>query len=131
MHCFVRILTIAFVGFIVWAIYQANSGAESVFAQYIRGLPYGDKMGHFLLFGLLTLLINGSLRFRRIRIGSFSLLLGSVLVLVFVAIEEASQGLLPTRSMDIHDFYADCAGIWLFSLISLQLASLSEKAESK
>ena len=118
----IRIVAIVFFGFILWAIYQANTGAESQFAQLVRSIPYGDKVGHFGLFGLLTLLANSSFNYSKIQLGRCSVLVGTVLVLGFVTIEEASQGLLPTRTMDAYDLIADFLGIAMFTLISLKFA---------
>ncbi|WP_244325652.1 hypothetical protein [Shewanella aestuarii] len=48
-------LAVGFFGFIIWIIYLANTGGRSVFFVLIKHMPYGDKVGHMLLFGTLTI----------------------------------------------------------------------------
>jgi len=108
----------AFLGFIVWIIYLANTGGNSVFFDLIKHIPYGDKVGHCLLFGTLTFLANLTLKFKTIKWGSISLYLGSSLVAVFVLVEEMSQGFISSRTLDGADLLADGVGIALFSYFS-------------
>lgn len=108
----------AFLGFIVWIIYLANTGGTSVFFDLIKHIPYGDKVGHCLLFGTLTFLANLTLKFKTIKWESISLYLGSSLVAVFVLVEEMSQGFIPSRTLDGADLLADGVGIALFSYFS-------------
>ncbi|UJF21522.1 VanZ family protein [Shewanella sp. OMA3-2] len=105
----------AFLGFIIWVIYLANTGGNSIFFDIIKHIPYGDKVGHCLLFGVLTYLANLTLQFNTIRLGSLPLYMGSCLVGLFVLVEEMSQGFIPRRTLDIADLAADGVGIMLFS----------------
>ncbi|MCW3173311.1 VanZ family protein [Shewanella subflava] len=108
----------AFLGFIIWIIYLANTGASSVFFDLIKHIPYGDKVGHCLLFGTLTFLANLTLKFNTITLGRVSAYIGSCLVAVFVLVEEISQGFIPSRTLDGADLLADALGIALFSYFS-------------
>jgi len=108
----------AFLGFIIWIIYLANTGAPSVFFDLIKHIPYGDKVGHCLLFGTLTFLANLTLKFNTITLGRVSAYIGSCLVAVFVLVEEISQGFIPSRTLDGADLLADALGIALFSYFS-------------
>jgi len=74
-------------------------------------IPYGDKVGHLGLFGLLTLLANISTRCSHFLLGRFTIYWGSFCVLIFVTFEELSQHFLPTRTLDIFDYGADLIGI--------------------
>ncbi len=108
--------------FIVWMIYTANTGGKSVFFELVGAIPYGDKLGHILLFGLLTLCANFTLSFATTKFPLWSfqprLYKGSLLVLVFVLLEEGSQYYIPTRTFDIYDLFADGIGISMFTFIS-------------
>ena len=108
----------AFLGFIIWIIYLANTGGTSIFFELIKHIPYGDKVGHCLLFGTLTFLANITLKFKTIKLGRFSVYIGSCLVAVFVLGEEISQGFIPSRTLDIADLMADGVGIGLFSYLT-------------
>lgn len=110
--------TTMFFLFILWVIYMANVGASTVFFDLVKVVPLGDKIGHVVLFGVLTLGLNISLNYRTCPGGNTGLLLGSCLVFAFAIIEELTQQLCTTRTFDVADLMADAAGIMLFSLIS-------------
>jgi len=113
-----RIFAVSFFLFIIWIIYLANTGSKSVFFDLIGGMAYGDKLGHFVLFGLLTLGVNIALKFRRITTPLLSIYVGSLLVTAFAVGEEVSQGFISSRTLDLHDLVADIAGIATFTLAS-------------
>jgi hypothetical protein len=51
---------VLFALFILLVIILADMGQLGVFG-FLNRIPYGDKVGHFLLYGILTLLIDLSL----------------------------------------------------------------------
>ncbi|AZG74345.1 VanZ family protein [Shewanella livingstonensis] len=112
------VITAAFFSFIVWIIYLANTGSHSIFFDLIKPMPYGDKVCHMLLFGLLTFVTNLALQSRHFQLGRLPLYYGTVLVSIFVLSEEISQGFIPSRTLDIIDLVADAVGITLFSYLS-------------
>ncbi len=112
----IPLLSISFFSFILWVIYLANTGQNSMFFRFIAAIPYGDKLGHFCLFGGLTLLANFALRLKVVKLGSLSLYWGTILVSAFVIIEEASQYFIPNRNFDLIDLTADFIGIGFFTL---------------
>lgn len=78
---------------------------------WVARIPLGDKIGHFFVYGLLTLamLYYAGTTPRRIGYG----LLGMI---VFVTADEALQAVLPTRSFDGFDYLASLLGIAAFTL---------------
>lgn len=82
----------AFFGFILWIIYEADTGANNIFLYAADLIPYGDKLGHIWLYGGLALLLSLLLKRRVVLVKSVRFQLGSVLVLGFAVIEELSQG---------------------------------------
>lgn len=115
------LLSVLFFLFILWVIMMANSEQQTIFFTLVKSLPYGDKLGHFFLFGLLTLGVNIGTAFRLVVLYRIRVFFGSLLVLLFVTVEEASQHFIPARTMDGMDLMADIAGITLFSLITLYI----------
>ncbi len=116
-------LSVAFLGFIVWIIYLANTGQSSVFFNLVASIPYGDKLGHFCLFGLLTLGFNFVFKLKSFNLVFFNLAslkvyVGSSVVLLFAVLEELSQYFIPNRTLDATDLLADVVGILLFNLIT-------------
>jgi len=90
-----------------------------------ESIPGGDKIGHFVLFGLLSFLVNLVLQATVVRCGRLTILKGSALVMVIVIAEEVSQLLFVSRSFEVLDLAADLAGIWFFG----QLPGLYSKRE--
>jgi len=104
--------------FICWVILQADSSSDSIFFDVAGAIPYGDKVGHILLYGVLTSLTIVAVGFRRIYLANRCLPLGAVMVFVFAAVEEISQIFLPNRTFDMIDLCADLIGVVLFSLMT-------------
>jgi hypothetical protein len=88
-------------------IYLANTGQGGHYWSFLTGIPMGDKLGHIGLLGFFSLILNLSLRCRRL--GPF--LLGSCLLVTCMLIEEASQQFLVHRSFDLIDMLANLVGI--------------------
>jgi len=117
----IPLLSISFFCFILWIIYLANTGQNSLFFQFVASIPYGDKLGHFCLFGLLTLAANFTFKLKSFQLLSMEVYLGSVLVFTFVVIEELSQYYIPNRTLDALDLMADFFGIVFFTLTTTYL----------
>lgn len=110
-------LTLAFFAFILWIIYLADTGSSGL-VTLVHQVPYGDKLGHVLLYGLLTLLLNLTLKMHTLRWGRLRLLFGTFAVSLFALLEELSQAWLPYRTLDVQDLVADAIGIGGFTLLS-------------
>lgn len=119
---FLVLLAIGFFGFIGWVIYLANTGQKSVFFDLVAAIPYGDKLGHFFLFGLLTLFINLAFKFKASVIGGVKIYWAALIVFTFVLLEEFSQYFIATRSFDLVDLLADLSGIVFFCIVSTFLS---------
>ncbi len=113
--------TLAFVCLLGYIIWTATTEQPSAFFRMINSVPFGDKISHFLLVGLLTLLVNLSLRNQQVLIGPRKWLLGSMLVVVLITGEELSQALIPSRSLDAFDLLANYAGVFVFGYVAKYL----------
>lgn len=115
-----KYLTIAFSCFIVLLIIVANFKLYNPFLPFVKAVPYGlgDQLGHFVLMGFLAFLVNMTMKAKTVKVGSFNLLLGSLIVAVFVTLEEGSQYFLSTRTCDWFDLMADYLGILLFGRLA-------------
>jgi len=121
MKKIIPLLSISFFGFILWIIYLANTGRNSIFFEFVASIPYGDKLGHFCLFGLLTLALNFSCKLKSLHLMSIKVYLGSIVVFAFVIIEETSQFFIATRTVDMLDLLADFIGIVFFNVVTKYL----------
>lgn len=115
--------TVLFALFIAWIVYLADTGQDSIFFEVVKMLPLGDKLGHFVLFGLLALGANLALKHRGIRWGRWLVPAGALLVFFVAAAEELSQMFVSGRTCDITDLLADVAGIASFTVIGLFIAA--------
>jgi VanZ family protein len=97
--------------FIIWIIIVSDAGGSNFVIDSVRAIPYGDKLGHMVLYGVLAILVNIS--FARRKRNHLGLPLGCALVLLFALVEELSQGFFPsTRTLDVGDMAADLIGIY-------------------
>jgi VanZ family protein len=107
-----KIKVLALLGFLslLYLIWAANSGCLPAMATAIYEFPNGDKISHFVLYGLiaflLTLAFPRTWQARRFRIPIITLFF-----LLFAIVEEWSQSLFPLRTADVIDGICSCLGI--------------------
>lgn len=104
--------------FICTVIIMADNNSDSILFDIVRSLPYGDKLGHILLYGALTTLMVIALKFKTISIRKMNVQLGSILVLSFAFIEEITQLFLVNRTFDLNDIVSDVIGVVVFTVIT-------------
>ena len=113
-------LTILFTLFIILIIVLADTGNLGIL-KTINEIPFADKVGHFVLYGILTLLINltllrsvpGPQRMRT------ALTIGLVLS-VLIGLEEFSQRNFSSRTFSLGDLTASYLGVLFFSWLALR-----------
>ena len=113
----IRIFSVFYFLAIILIIFAADFDLlpESVITTF--GLPYGDKIAHFILMGIFCLLANYSLNNRTILILSKNILLGSLIVIVLVTLEEISQSFFPSRTASVFDLASSYLGIFIIGNI--------------
>jgi polysaccharide biosynthesis protein VpsQ len=112
-------------GFAVLSIVVSASafGTSRVFG-FVGLVPFGDKLGHFLLIGNLAMLFDLALGRRDLRAFTLRVPLAPTIVVVLVALEELSQRWFPgRRTFDLLDLGADVLGVIAFVLAARLLAS--------
>jgi len=117
-------ITVFFALFIILIIILADRG-ELGLLRLVNQIPYGDKVGHFILYGILTLLIDLTL-FRSFPLQSPSLLAvkcGLILALLIGA-EEFSQQFFASRTSSLRDLIASYLGVIFFSWLALRIIKL-------
>lgn len=102
--------------FICYIIFCADTGQSVLFVKQVRHLPYGDKVCHFLLYGILAFLVNLAFNNKTVLIMRRPFLLGSIWVLFFAIAEEFTQLFLVHRSFELIDIICDVLGIALASV---------------
>ncbi len=106
------ILPISFLLFILSIILLANLGYGPALWGFINNIPQGDKIGHFILYGLTLLSIESLWKFKKLGVGA-------ILSIFFVIIEELSQIFIVSRTFSLLDLFWSFAGIAVFEVVIL------------
>lgn len=109
-----KILLIVYVFVLAVIIFIASQKGTRYVLNFVGDIPYGDKLGHFLLMGGFSFLLNLVLNAKTFGFGKFRYLLGSLIVLVVVTLEEISQIFIAGRTFDWGDLVFDYLGIFVF-----------------
>ena len=111
---------ILFAVFILLIIVLADAGRLGMLAT-INQIPFADKAGHFILYGILALLVNLALfhasplqNRRRVAVTT-----GLILV-VLIGLEEVSQQFFAERSFDLVDLTFSYLGVVFFSWVAIK-----------
>jgi polysaccharide biosynthesis protein VpsQ len=111
-----KILALLFLIFILLVIVAADMDAIPSFIRDIYRFPGGDKLGHFILYGILAFLLARAFP-GPARLGRISIPIVIIALLAFAAVEEYTQQFFSLRTSDIVDltfsFLGILAGAWL------------------
>jgi VanZ family protein len=114
-------LAIIFTLFIVLIIILADVGILNHYVGFIYEVPWGDKAGHFILYGILALLINLAL-FRlypnqsRIQVAARC----GLILAILIGLEEFSQKYDAYRTFDLVDLTFSYLGVLFFSWVAIK-----------
>ena len=114
------ILTFSYVAVIALIIFLADHQSTTFVFHWLRAIPGGDKIGHFLLIGGFSFVVNYGLSCRTFRLLSRNFLLGSIIVAILITAEEFSQLFISTRTFDLVDLFFDLLGIWVFGKLAMR-----------
>lgn len=115
-------LAILFTIFIILIIVLADVGILKHYVGFIYDFPFGDKVGHFTLYGILTLLIDLA-AFRSFpdqSSGRLAVKCGLTLALL-IGLEEFSQRYFSSRTSDIVDLVFSYLGVAFFSWLAVKI----------
>jgi VanZ family protein len=112
---------ILFSAVIVAIIVLADAGKLGSVA-WLYDFPGGDKVGHFVLFGILSLLVNLAAMERRGsgHVGQVVLKV-SVVLAVLIGLEELSQNWFASRTSSWTDLAASYLGVATFAWMALEI----------
>ena len=117
-----------------WIAWMIAITVQSSFAGI--GLPTGiavsDKVLHFIVFGILGLLITRGMRYTKIQFfKNRPAITAVVLGCIFALSDEVHQAFVPARSAEILDWVADFLGIVVFSYLYSRWMHSREEAVSQ
>lgn len=115
-------LAILFSLLILLIIVLADMGSLPQFLQVWNDFPYGDKAGHFILYGILTLLVDLAL-FRSLpkRSLKWVAITSGLILSLLIGLEEFSQQFFANRTFSLNDLAASYLGVILFSWLALRI----------
>ena len=114
-------LTALFGLFILLIIVLADTGNLGI-VSFLYHFPYADKVGHFILYGILILLINLTLCRARPAQARLRVVLYSGLTLaLLIGLEELSQQYFANLTFDLVDLSASYLGLIFFSWLGLRM----------
>lgn len=119
-------LTILFTLFIVLVIVLADTGNLG-FMGFVYRIPFADKVGHFILYGILVLLTDLTL-FRSIPSQGRNqiVLLSGLTLALLIGLEELSQQNFSHRTFDLIDLSASYLGVIFFSWLAMRMIQAKE-----
>jgi VanZ family protein len=118
-----RLITISYIAIIIFIIIAADMGQLNFTIRWIHSIPYGDKLGHFILVGMLAFVVNLSLGAARWHWLGWSMLKGSLIIFILITLEECSQLFISYRHFDIGDLLSNYLGILLLGHLAIYFSS--------
>jgi VanZ family protein len=119
----IKWLTVLFILFMLAMIILADLGAIPDPVKMIYRFPNGDRVGHFILYGILTFLVTMVFP-RHIQITGINVFYGSLIIAALATLEEFSQLFFPHRTSDLIDLIFSLLGIvcadWLVRFLRKQ-----------
>ena len=113
-------LTFFFTLFIILVIVFADLGKLGILGV-LNQIPFGDKAGHFILYGILTLLLNLTF-IRALPARSPKLIVATIglILAMIIGVEEYSQQFFANRTYDLVDLMFSYLGVVFFSWVTLK-----------
>jgi VanZ family protein len=118
---FLRLSVLLFALFLLLVIVLANTGKVGDVFGWVYYIPYGDKVGHFVLWGILALLVSLAYPTSRVQILSLKILKSNLIVCIAPVLEEISQLFFPERSASLIDLAAGLVGIFILGEVGAWL----------
>lgn len=114
-------IAILFTAFILLVIVLADTGILSRYLAFMYRVPYADKLGHFILYGILALLLNMAFFRSRPDQNRWRLAFRTVFGLaLLIGLEEFSQQYFANRTFDLVDLSFSYLGVLCFSWVAVK-----------
>jgi polysaccharide biosynthesis protein VpsQ len=109
----IRWVAVGFAVLLVVVIILADYRHLPSFITMLYSFAYGDRIGHFVLFGLLSFLLRVAFPIPTIRALKREIPVFTLVLVVFIITEEISQIFIPARTFSWGDLAASLAGCGL------------------
>lgn len=119
---FAALPAILFTLFILGVIISSDRGTCEI-CVYAKSIPYGDKAGHFVLYGMLVAIVGIARQWSIHSWKGMRLLSSSAWLAILIALEEVSQLFFSSRTGDAWDLAASWIGVILGDYVARKIAS--------
>ncbi len=123
-----RLPAVLFGLFLLLVVFYADSGLGKPLMDLLLKLPNSDKIGHFVLMGLMAFLACLGFSSRRVDVLGLHPLKSSLVIAAIVTAEEISQSFFPNRHASILDLTASLAGIFILGELAAYLQRRNSSA---
>lgn len=134
IRCMLKRLIILYALFLLIVLILADSGKSVYLFTILAHVPFGDKLGHFILIGMMSFLLTLATDTKVVTIRGISLWKGPFWLAVVITFEEFSQIWLDNRGFSLLDLAFDFLGILVFaktaSWLQIRAHSTSAKQSS-
>jgi VanZ family protein len=118
-----KTITLLFAAFILAVIVLADGGHLG-FLNFVYDFPYGDKVGHFILYGILSFLLNLTIiRSRPILTSKRVAVIVTLILALAIGLEEWSQNFFPGRTPSWVDLMFSYLGVLGGAWLAWKLAT--------
>ena len=97
---------------------SATLGVRLWVIEVSARIPFGDKLGHLALAGVLSFLLNTALACRKLTLAGVRFGIGSLLAYLAVMIEELTQFWLANRNLDVYDLLCAVIGVYACGVLA-------------
>jgi len=119
---FMKYITVLFTIFIISVIVLADSGNIPPFIRSLYDFKNGDKLGHFILYGILTFFITRTfLSSLPSKSRSWVTLSIGLTLALGIALEEWSQQFFSARTFDLIDLLASFLGVLVGGWVAFKI----------
>ncbi|GEA10431.1 VanZ family protein [Alteromonas sp. KUL49] len=119
-------LALSYALFIATIIILADIGLLKKQLGWLHSIPFGDKVGHITLYGMLSALFINAFKFRVIHLWRTKCYLGALIIAIVAVTEECTQILFSSRNFDGYDLTANLIGVLLSSVIMYRFSKTTK-----
>ena len=112
-----RLIALIYIILLIALIILVDKGKMLYWLSWVHYIPFADKVGHFLLLGVASFVVNVALTCKNYKLFNYHFFYGSTILGILITLEEFSQMLIPFREFDVLDLASNYSGIWIFGLI--------------
>jgi hypothetical protein len=110
---------------------SADLGLKLWVFKFAAWIPLGDKLGHLVLAGIFSFLLNSALCCRTSSLFGLKMRMGSLIACLLVLTEEFSQLWIASRNVELTDVLFDVAGIYLFGVLATRNWRMKRDAQRR